>query len=82
MPTAAVKPKFARELVTRWLQEDFHDLSVSRPRSRLEWGIPVPNDDSQTVSQRDKFSRQRCLFFPPLDLCLVGCSGELPHSVG
>lgn len=25
------------------------DLSVSRPSSRLSWGIPVPGDDSQTI---------------------------------
>lgn len=25
------------------------DLSVSRSRSRLSWGIPVPGDSSQTV---------------------------------
>ena len=25
------------------------DLSVSRSEKRLQWGIPVPNDDSQKV---------------------------------
>lgn len=25
------------------------DLSVSRPSSRLTWGVPVPNDPSQTI---------------------------------
>lgn len=25
------------------------DLSVSRPRARLSWGVPVPGDDTQTV---------------------------------
>ncbi len=25
------------------------DLSISRPRSRLHWGIPVPNDPSHTM---------------------------------
>ena len=28
---------------------DLADLSISRPSSRLQWGIPVPNDDSQTI---------------------------------
>ena len=32
-----------------WLY-DLRDLSVSRQRERLPWGIPVPGDDSQTVS--------------------------------
>ena len=25
------------------------DLSISRPRSRLSWGIPVPGDPDQTI---------------------------------
>ena len=25
------------------------DLSVSRPVQRLSWGIPVPDDESQTI---------------------------------
>ncbi|QPG73593.1 hypothetical protein FOA43_000905 [Brettanomyces nanus] len=28
---------------------ELHDLSISRPSSRLKWGIPVPNDDSQRI---------------------------------
>ena len=28
---------------------DLADLSISRPASRLQWGIRVPNDDSQTI---------------------------------
>ena len=30
------------------------DLSISRQRERLPWGIPVPGDDSQTVSSYNK----------------------------
>lgn len=29
--------------------KNLKDLSVSRSRSRLSWGIPVPGDSSQTV---------------------------------
>lgn len=25
------------------------DLSISRPRSRLEWGVPVPDDPEHTI---------------------------------
>lgn len=25
------------------------DLSVSRPRSRLKWGVPVPDDPDHTI---------------------------------
>ena len=31
------------------LLEDAEDVSFSRPRKDLEWGIPVPDDDSQTI---------------------------------
>ncbi|KAF8334830.1 tRNA synthetases class I (M)-domain-containing protein [Amanita rubescens] len=31
------------------LSEPLEDLSVSRPRSRLSWGVPVPTDPDQTV---------------------------------
>lgn len=30
-------------------QEELQDLSVSRPASRLSWGIPVPGDNSHTI---------------------------------
>ena len=32
-----------------FLSEEMPDLSVSRSSSRLQWGIPVPNDPSQTI---------------------------------
>ncbi len=31
------------------VMEGLSDLSVSRPASRLSWGVRVPDDDSQTV---------------------------------
>ncbi|CAL8070315.1 unnamed protein product [Orchesella dallaii] len=40
--------KFEGTLV-RWIEEGFQDLSVSRPHSRLSWGIPVPDDPSQVM---------------------------------
>jgi len=41
---------FAKRRVTGWLEHgQLEDLSVSRPSSRLSWGIPVPGDPSQTV---------------------------------
>ena len=46
----AVYPNVAKETVQRWVESTLTDLSVSRPRSRLSWGIPVPNDSTQTVS--------------------------------
>lgn len=31
------------------LTQGLDDISISRPASRLTWGIPVPGDDSQTI---------------------------------
>ncbi|CAI8055682.1 Methionine--tRNA ligase, mitochondrial [Geodia barretti] len=45
-----VIPESSRQRVRHWLlHETNSDLSVSRPRSRLHWGVPVPNDSSQTI---------------------------------
>lgn len=35
--------------VVQQVSEGLDDLSVSRPSARLSWGIPVPEDDSQTI---------------------------------
>ena len=45
----AVQPERFHRAVLQWLQEDLPDLSVSRQRSRLQWGIPVPGDLDQTI---------------------------------
>nr|XP_061793056.1 methionine--tRNA ligase, mitochondrial-like [Nerophis lumbriciformis] len=45
----AIQPERFRQDVLQWLQEDLPDLSVSRQRSRLQWGIPVPGDPHHTI---------------------------------
>ncbi|KAI8630176.1 tRNA synthetases class I (M)-domain-containing protein [Xylariaceae sp. FL1651] len=35
--------------VIAWVENNLEDLSISRPVSRLDWGIPVPDDPSQTI---------------------------------
>lgn len=42
--------KFKKQLFT-WINDGLmdNDISVSRPTSRVHWGIPVPGDESQTV---------------------------------
>ncbi|CAL8356047.1 unnamed protein product [Merluccius merluccius] len=45
----AVQPDRFYQDVLQWLQEELPDLSVSRQRSRLQWGIPVPGDPEQTI---------------------------------
>lgn len=38
-----------QELLNELKSAPLNDLSVSRPSSRLSWGIPVPSDDSQRI---------------------------------
>ncbi|XP_020931377.1 methionine--tRNA ligase, mitochondrial isoform X2 [Sus scrofa] len=45
----AITPEPFHRAVLQWLDEELPDLSVSRRRSHLHWGIPVPGDDSQTI---------------------------------
>ncbi|KAI8946213.1 tRNA synthetases class I (M)-domain-containing protein [Xylaria longipes] len=35
--------------VISWVENNLEDLSISRPASRLDWGIPAPDDPSQTI---------------------------------
>ncbi|XP_066202107.1 methionine--tRNA ligase, mitochondrial [Saccopteryx leptura] len=44
-----ITPEPFHHKVLQWLEEELPDLSVSRRRSHLHWGIPVPGDDSQTI---------------------------------
>ncbi len=38
----------AKEIVN-FINQGMEDVSFSRPRKDLPWGIPVPNDDTQTI---------------------------------
>lgn len=44
-----IVPAARMDEVVREVTEGLRDLSVSRPASRLTWGIPVPGDESQTI---------------------------------
>ncbi|XP_076862025.1 methionine--tRNA ligase, mitochondrial [Brachyhypopomus gauderio] len=44
-----IQPEKFYHIVLQWLESDLPDLSVSRQKSRLQWGIPVPGDCEQTV---------------------------------
>ncbi|KAI1452703.1 methionyl-tRNA synthetase [Annulohypoxylon moriforme] len=44
-----VVPKTRLAEVISWVENNLEDLSISRPRSRLEWGIPVPDDPDQVI---------------------------------
>lgn len=47
-PDAIYPPQHHTDIMAA-LQEPLEDLSVSRKRARLAWGIPVPNDPEHTV---------------------------------
>jgi methionyl-tRNA synthetase len=40
-----IRPERYRNEILGFLRDDLQDLSISRPRTRLEWGIPLPFDD-------------------------------------
>lgn len=44
-----IQPVKFQHLVLQWLEDDLPDLSVSRQKSRLQWGISVPGDPEQTI---------------------------------
>ena len=39
-----IRPDFRRNEVLGFLKEELHDLCISRPKSRLKWGIEIPFD--------------------------------------
>ncbi len=43
-----ILPKFRADEALKLL-EDAPDVSISRPRGSLSWGVPVPGDDSQVM---------------------------------
>ena len=40
-----IRPERYRNEILGFLREPLQDLSISRPKSRLNWGIPLPFDD-------------------------------------
>lgn len=44
-----IVPKARMREVVEWVKNNLEDLSISRPSSRLTWGIRVPGDESQTI---------------------------------
>jgi methionyl-tRNA synthetase len=41
-----IRPERYKNEILGFLREPLQDLSISRPRTRLEWGIPLPFDDT------------------------------------
>ena len=44
-----IQPDYRRNEVISFVKQGLKDLSVSRPRSRVKWGIPVPFDENHTI---------------------------------
>ncbi len=44
-----IKPEHRMKEVRDWVENHLEDLSVTRPVSRLNWGISDPEDPSQTI---------------------------------
>ena len=44
----AILPDFRKKEILRLLEES-PDVSISRPRTQLKWGVSVPNDESQVM---------------------------------
>ncbi|KAK6511430.1 methionyl-tRNA synthetase [Arthrobotrys musiformis] len=42
-------PNQRYERLKEEVKKGLEDLSISRPRERLQWGIPVPGDESQSI---------------------------------
>lgn len=44
-----VIPEFRKQEVLAFIDQGLQDVSFSRPKEKLSWGIPVPGDDSQVI---------------------------------
>jgi len=42
-------PTYIKNEVNEYINSELHALSISRPKSRVSWGIEVPNDKSQVI---------------------------------
>lgn len=44
-----IVPKTRRNEVLSLLREGLEDISISRPKDKLSWGVPVPGDEGQVM---------------------------------
>jgi methionyl-tRNA synthetase len=44
-----IRPAGVRQEMINFIQDDLQDVSFSRDKSKLPWGIPVPGDDTQVI---------------------------------
>jgi len=44
-----IVPEFRQKEILDLITTGLHDISVSRPKKHLSWGVPVPGDESQVI---------------------------------
>jgi len=44
-----IRPDYRKREIEAFVKQGLRDLSVTRPRSRVSWGIPVPFDQEHTI---------------------------------
>lgn len=44
-----IEPEFRKKEFLDLIKDGLQDVSISRPRKNLSWGVPVPGDDSQVM---------------------------------
>lgn len=44
-----IEPAYRRQELINLIDEGIEDLSISRPRKNLSWGVPVPDDPDQVM---------------------------------
>lgn len=42
-------PEFREKEILKLIDGGLHDISISRPKKSLSWGVPVPGDDDQVM---------------------------------
>ncbi|HEX6461716.1 MAG TPA: methionine--tRNA ligase [Candidatus Saccharimonadales bacterium] len=47
--TLDIQPIFRRHEILNLIEKGLEDISISRPKKHLSWGVPVPGDDSQVM---------------------------------
>lgn len=44
-----IVPEFRQHEISQLIKEGLNDLSISRPKQQLTWGVPVPGDNDQVM---------------------------------
>lgn len=87
-----IRPERYRNEILGFLRDPLQDLSISRPRRRLQWGIPLPFDDAYVtyvwfdallnyVSALGYPDGERFRSFWPVAQHLIGKDILKPHAV-